>query len=122
MSPSKAILFLAFRTVQKIRKGLTLQTFLCFLPIKDSFQLKRVSLTEEGNTHETPKREKNIFHKVLVFTQWRSDLWIPHLYDKDNTYLLKPNPSFGFGPKLKLFPTRPPNQRSLLLAAHRNSK
>ena len=89
----KAILFLAFQTVQKMHQGPTLQTFLRFLPTKDPFQLKRVSLTEEGNTHETPKRVKNISYKPLVFTQWRSDLWILHSFDKDNTYLLKPIPS-----------------------------
>ena len=71
-SSSKAILFLTFQTVQKKHKGPTLQTFLRFLPTKNPFQLKRVSLTEEGNTHKTPKREKNTSHKALVFTQWRS--------------------------------------------------
>ena len=53
-SSSKAILFLAFQIVQKMHKGPTLQTFLCFLPTKDPFQLIRISLTKEENTHETP--------------------------------------------------------------------
>ena len=53
-----------------MHKGPALQTFLHFLPTKDPSQLKRVSLTEEGNTHETPKIvKKNISHKALVFTQ-----------------------------------------------------
>lgn len=49
-SSSKAILFFVFQIVQKMHKGLALQIVLCFLPIKDSFHPKRISLTEEGNT------------------------------------------------------------------------
>ena len=39
------------------------------------------------------------------------------LFDKNNIYLLEPIPSSEFGSKLKPYPTMPPKQRSLLLAA-----
>ena len=48
--PSKAILFLAFQTDQNKHKGPTFQTALCFLPTKNPFHPKRVSLIEDGNT------------------------------------------------------------------------
>lgn len=41
---SKAIIFLAFQTVQKMHKGPTLQTFLGFLPTRESCQPRRISL------------------------------------------------------------------------------
>ena len=37
---------------------------LVFLPTKEPCQLRRISLTEEGNTQDTP-------NKTLVFEQWR---------------------------------------------------
>ena len=61
-----ATLFLAFQTVQKMQRGATLHTFQRFLPTKEPCQLRRVSLTEEGSTHDTPNKEKSKSHKTLV--------------------------------------------------------
>ena len=65
--PSKAILFLAFQTGQNKHKKPAFQTVLRFLPIKDPFHPKKVSLTEEENTQDTPNKVKNNFHTSLVF-------------------------------------------------------
>ena len=69
--PSKAILFIAFQTDQNKHKEPAFQVALHFLPTKDHFHPKRVSLTEEGNTQYTPNKVKNSFHTSLFFSQWR---------------------------------------------------
>ena len=69
--PSKAILFLTFQTNKNKHKGATFQTALRFLPTKDPFHAKRVSLTKEGNTQYTPNKMKNSFHTSLVHSQCR---------------------------------------------------
>ena len=68
--PSKASLFLT-QTDQNKHKRLAFQTVLRFLPTKDHFHSKKVSLTEEGNTQYTSNKVKNSFHTSLVFSQWR---------------------------------------------------
>ena len=69
---SKTILFLAFQTDQNKHNGPTFQTVLHFLPTKDPFQPKRVSLTKEGITQDTANKVKNSFHTSILFSQWRS--------------------------------------------------
>ena len=81
----------------------SLQTVLRFFPTKNPFQPKRVSLTEEGNTQDTPTKVKIISHNALMSSQW-----IPHPLDKNNIYLLRP--------------MMPPKQKRLLLDAHKISK
>ena len=49
-SLSKTILFLSFQTVQNKQRGAARQAFLCFLSLKETYQLNRVSLTENGRT------------------------------------------------------------------------
>ena len=123
-SSSKAIPFLDFQIVQKNTQGARSPNFLALLTHK------RLIPTQEGfpnrrrdHPQNSKKRKKTSPTKPLSLHNGEvSDLWIPHLNDKDNTYLLKPNPSSEFGPKLTLFPTRPPKQRSLFLVAHKNSK
>ena len=65
---SKVTLFPTFQTDQNKHKRFASQTVLRFLPTKDPFHPKRVSLTEEGNTQDTPNKVKNNFHTSLVFS------------------------------------------------------
>ena len=66
---SKTILFLTFQTDQNKHKGSAFQTILRILPKKDLFHPKRVSLTEERNTQDSPNKVKSNFHTSLVFSQ-----------------------------------------------------
>ena len=71
-------------------------SFSIVFPQKDHIILK-VSLTEKGNTQNTPKRENNKFHNPLVLTQWirmwsmnsSSDWQRKHLFAKHHPLLLK---------------------------------
>ena len=69
-SSLKANLFLTFQTVQKMWRGAALHA-LCFLPRKKPFQLRRVSLTEEGKTQDTPNKVKSRYHNTLLLEQWK---------------------------------------------------
>ena len=71
ISSLNANLFLVFQTIQKMWRGAALHAFLCFLPTKEPCQLRRVSVTEEGNTQDTPNKVKSKSHKTLVFEQCR---------------------------------------------------
>ena len=71
ISSLNANLFLVFQTIQKMWRGAALHAFLCFLPTKEPCQLRRVSVTEEGNTQDTPNKVNSKSHKTLVFEQWR---------------------------------------------------
>ena len=92
LSSLKANRFLAFHTIQKIWRGAALLTFLCFLPTEEICQLSRVSLTEHGNTQDTPNKEKSNSHKTLIFEQWRSrwfmvssfSIHMKHLFANDH--------------------------------------
>ena len=50
--------FFSFYVVQNIHKGIVCQVFLQVLPTKDSYHPRRVSLTKQERTQDTPKREK----------------------------------------------------------------
>ena len=96
-SSSKAILFLVFQTVQKMQRGPTFQTVLRFFPTKKPFQPNRVSLINNRNTHDTPKRVKASPTMLLSFhNEEGGGQWIPLSPDKNNNYLLRPIPSISF--------------------------
>lgn len=62
-------MFISFHTNQKRHKGVVIQAFLHFLPTKEPCQPRRVSLTETGRNHNTPKRTNNNSHKTLALVQ-----------------------------------------------------
>ena len=66
---SKASLFLSFQTIQKIHNEVVFQSFLHFLPTKESCQPRTVSLTIEGKTQDTPKKTKSNCKRTLTFSQ-----------------------------------------------------
>ena len=111
---------------KKCIRGLLSKLSYAFYPQRthsDSFQPKRVFLTEEGSTLKTLKRVKKSPTKSLSLHNGEvSDLWIPHPFDKDNIYSLELIPFSEFGPKLKFFPMRPPKQRSSFFVVHTNSR
>ena len=63
------VLFLSFQTIPKRHKGAENHTFFLSFPTQGWSQPNNISLTEEGSTHETPKREKSKLHKLLASTQ-----------------------------------------------------
>ena len=67
---SNAIEFLSFQITQNKHNGPNCHATFLFFPTKDPLHPKRVSLTERGKTHETPKKERNTIHTSLVFSQW----------------------------------------------------
>ena len=122
---SKAIEFLAFQITQNKHNGPISHTTFLFLPTKEPLQPIRVSLTNCKKTQETPKKERKgtTFTPPLFFhSEGGGGQSTPHTFGIENTYLPKPNPSFTNGPRLKLYPTKPPTQRSLSWAEHRTSK
>ena len=48
---------------------LALHTFLLFFPTKESFQLNKVSFTEEGITQTTLNNGNNNCHRILTLVQ-----------------------------------------------------
>ena len=68
-SSLKTSLFLVFQIVQKMQREATLHTLLRFLPTKEPCQLRRVSLTEEGSSQDTPNKVKSNSYRTLVFEQ-----------------------------------------------------
>ena len=64
---SKAIEFLAFQITQNKHNGPNCHATFLFFPTKDPLHPKKVSLTERGKTHETPKKEKNTIHPERGF-------------------------------------------------------
>ena len=92
--PSKAILFFVFQADQNKYKGFAFQTALRFLPTKDPFHPKRVSPTEEGNTHTS-----------LVFSRWRRR-WLMDsscAWHKQHLFA-KAQPLFWTWSKVRTFP------------------
>ena len=111
---SKAIEFLAFQITQNKHNGPISHVTFLFLPTKEPLQPIRVSLTDYGKTQETPKKKRNNVHTSLVlYNEGGGGQLTPHAFGIENTYLPKLNPSFANGPRLKLYPTKPPTQRSL---------
>ena len=62
--------FFSSKLFKKMHRGAALHTFY-FIPTKESCQLKRVSLTMEGSSQNTPNKENNYSHKTIDLAQER---------------------------------------------------
>ena len=115
-SSLKANLFLAFQTVQKMWRGVALHAFLRFLPRKKPFQLRRVSLTEEGKTQDTPNKAKRRSHNALVLEQWRRRWFMFSSFSRHINHLFaKAHPLFWSISKVKALPHAASHAKKLIL-------
>ena len=123
ISSLKAKQFLAFQTVQKMCRGAALHTFLRFLPTKEPCQLRRVSLTEEGNTQDTPNKVKRRSHKTFVLEQWRRRWSMVSSFSRHKKHLFsKAHPLFCTLSKVRALPHVASHAKKLILGCTINGK
>ena len=116
ISSLNANLFLTFQTVQKMWRGVALHTFLRFLPTKEPCQLRRVSLTEKGNTQDTPNKVNSKSHKTLVFEQCRRRWFMVSSFSRHIKHLFaNAHPFFWTISKVKALPRVASHAKKLIL-------
>ena len=116
ISSLNANLFLTFQTVQKMWRGVALHTFLRFLPTKEPCQLRSVSLTEKGNTQDTPNKVNSKSHKTLVFEQCRRRWSMVSSFSRHIKHLFaNAHPFFWTISKVKALPCVASHAKKLIL-------
>ena len=108
---------------QTKHNGLTCHATFLFLPTKEPAILKGFPLPKKGKPTILQKKKGTTSTLPLSFhNEGGGGQSTPHLFDTESIYLPMHNPSFANGPRLELFPTKPPTQKSLIWAAHKSSK